>query len=521
MRLLDVNTLQLSSFDGQLPKYAIASHRWTDEETSFDEFKRGRNTDKAGYNKVVQFCTFVQKYHRDIEWLWIDTCCIDKKSSSELSESINSMFRWYAEADLCFAYLQDVLPWGTGIDAVYESCMSSEWFGRGWTLQELLAPQTVIFLTQDWKAFGKKGPGYSDLLHLELSISDLTGIPPSVLFNYENISSCSDDQKWTWVEGRVTKRDEDMAYCLLGIFDVNMDLRYGEGGGAIERLREEIRNKKRREKKKQRAVLSKRYSTLSVTSYGTDGETNNEQGSWTRHSNAPNPRSHRVPERPAQVYVPGSSRQPPREDLNCNYDNRANVLFEESLPVKSRSTPLSTLPIRGPVPARPLDMPPPTPRHHVDELPSRSKLRSPRSLDSLISPKHVDYKPSPEELEQIYETNPKLGELLESLRNQLGGGEVTFQVTEVPDLERHRPGKHAVRDSEEEEEDSEIDRHKWAPGTREATDDIDEVWSGDESDTSLAAYVSPASQDGDAHEERDSVKTAQAGYIEGQRRNRW
>lgn len=132
MRLLNVHTLQLSSFDEcNTPPYAIASHRWADDETTFDDFRRGRNAKKAGHTKVMNFCSLVRQWTKDIEWLWIDTCCIDKKSSAELSESINSMFRWYVNADICFAYLFDVCPLSMGIDAIYKSFQASEWFERG------------------------------------------------------------------------------------------------------------------------------------------------------------------------------------------------------------------------------------------------------------------------------------------------------------------------------------------------------------------------------------------------------
>lgn len=283
MRLLNVKTLRLSYFEGDaIPKYAIASHRWEADETTYDDVRWKRNTEKAGYKKVINFCSLAENWSPSIEWLWIDTCCIDKKSSAELSESINSMFRWYANAEICFAYLADVSPiTGVGwIDAVYEQFKSSIWFTRGWTLQELLASKTVLFLTREWEAFGSKGATtLQDTLSLNSRIMDVTGIPLSVLLDYENSRDCRDDEKWTWVAGRMTTKEEDLAYCLLGIFDINMPLIYGEGGQATVRLREEIRAKKRR----LRQQRTSRFSTLSISTRATYYETWAEQNllDWT------------------------------------------------------------------------------------------------------------------------------------------------------------------------------------------------------------------------------------------------
>lgn len=282
MRLLNVKTLQLSSFeDDRIPPYAIASHRWEAEETTYDDVDNKRKTEKAGYKKVMNFCSFTQRWCPDIEWIWIDTCCIDKKSSAELSESINSMFRWYANADVCFAYLADVEPLSSGIDTLYKQFENSVWFTRGWTLQELLASKIILFTTQHWEILGAKGGSIPNtlstlprILHFNLSIADITNIPPSVLMDYEASRGCSDDQKWTWVNGRTTTKVEDMAYCLLGIFGVNLPLIYGEGDQATVRLRDEIRSRKRRLKQKEAALAKARISTLSVSTVGTRRETN-------------------------------------------------------------------------------------------------------------------------------------------------------------------------------------------------------------------------------------------------------
>ena len=143
MRLLNTNDLELEPFYGEdVPKYAILSHRWEDEEISLQELQGSNNQHKAGWEKVRQFCNFAQRYH--YEYVWIDTCCIDKTSSAELQEAINAMFQWYRNADICYVYLNDVSSdWSfikQGDRYIGQvSLRSSKWFTRGWTLQELLA----------------------------------------------------------------------------------------------------------------------------------------------------------------------------------------------------------------------------------------------------------------------------------------------------------------------------------------------------------------------------------------------
>ncbi|PMD11994.1 hypothetical protein NA56DRAFT_587952 [Hyaloscypha hepaticicola] len=185
----------------------------------------------AGYSKIKMCCQTASE--QDIEWVWIDTCCIDKTSSSALQEAINSMFRWYQKATICYAYLSDV-P-GELNEREREDCFhESQWFSRGWTLQELIAPQEVWFYDQTWTKCGTK-ISYKRLL------SEITGIQQKVLEGTTELSEYSVAQKMCWASRRITTRQEDMAYCLLGIFDINMSLIYGEGGPkAFIRLQEQI-----------------------------------------------------------------------------------------------------------------------------------------------------------------------------------------------------------------------------------------------------------------------------------------
>ena len=229
MRLLNTKSFEFEEFfDSQIPKYAILSHRWGSEEVSFQEFRKGKKKDSQGYNKIRRCCAVADR--RGLDWVWIDTCCIDKKSSAELSEAINSMYRWYKLAVECYAYLSDV-KWE------YEDCEASKvafrqsvWFTRGWTLQELLAPANVVFFDRDWKTFGTKED-------LSKEISDVTGIMVRHLTSRYLVCVAT---RMSWVSRRATSRIEDMAYCMLGLFNVNMPLMYGEGEKAFMRLQLEI-----------------------------------------------------------------------------------------------------------------------------------------------------------------------------------------------------------------------------------------------------------------------------------------
>ncbi len=165
-------------------------------------------------------------------WVWDDTCCIDKRSSAELGEAINSMFRWYAEAAVCFAYLEDVED-----DCVVQETNSafrrSVWFTRGWTLQELLAPQLVLFFSRGWKCLGTK-------VGLARLVCGITGIDIEVLTMRRALKHVSVARRMLWAANRKTSRIEDRAYSLLGIFDVSMSTIYGEGSYAFRRLQVKI-----------------------------------------------------------------------------------------------------------------------------------------------------------------------------------------------------------------------------------------------------------------------------------------
>ncbi|KAK0112792.1 hypothetical protein ONS95_014525 [Cadophora gregata] len=228
MWLINTTTIQLEEFFGSdTPRYAILSHTWEEEEVSFQEFGSQSSVLKKGWSKITKTCTKALRH--GYEYAWVDTCCIDKRSSAELTESINSMFKWYQDAGECYVYLPD-LPLDTPAEEGLKNC---RWFTRGWTLQELIAPRKIRFYDQNWKMLGTKRE-FAEL------ISRITGIRVPVLRLTKGPEMYSISTRMSWAANRETKRVEDMAYCLLGIFDVTMPMLYGEGIRAFGRLQEEI-----------------------------------------------------------------------------------------------------------------------------------------------------------------------------------------------------------------------------------------------------------------------------------------
>ncbi|KAH7326969.1 heterokaryon incompatibility protein-domain-containing protein, partial [Rhexocercosporidium sp. MPI-PUGE-AT-0058] len=211
--------------EGDIPQYAILSHTWEAEEVTFKDLADVTSKSKAGYGKIL-FCG-EQARRDDLQYFWVDTCCIDKSNSTELAEAINSMFRWYQKAAKCYVFLSDVPRTtahskGPSHQLLWESAFrTSRWFTRGWTLQELIAPTFVEFFSKDWELLGDKAS-------LERCICDITKIPSKALRGGP-LADFSVTERMSWAETRQTTREEDMAYSLLGIFDVYMPLIYGEG----------------------------------------------------------------------------------------------------------------------------------------------------------------------------------------------------------------------------------------------------------------------------------------------------
>ncbi|KAH8891990.1 HET-domain-containing protein [Thozetella sp. PMI_491] len=225
MRLLNTRSMELALFasDAHRPTYAALSHTWEDNEVAYqDMLSSSKGTLGQGLSKIRHACE--QAVRDNIEWIWIDTCCIDKTSSAELAEAINSMFQWYKRSVVCYAYLSDVHD--------VSEIQSSRWFTRGWTLQELLAPTAVRFYSKNWSPLGSRDD-------LSRQITEATGIEHEFLQG-RDLRFASVAKRMSWSSLRATTRTEDLAYCLLGIFDVNMPLLYGEGEKAFLRLQEEI-----------------------------------------------------------------------------------------------------------------------------------------------------------------------------------------------------------------------------------------------------------------------------------------
>ncbi|KAF2972352.1 hypothetical protein GQX73_g1355 [Xylaria multiplex] len=297
MRLINTHTLELEECLEIVPRYAILSHTWGNEEVSLQDWLAPEtqhhllsllntleNDDRAqrnfwewalathaskadadsrdrhwhsllgpnkrlerfGFWKILKTCLQARK--DGLDYLWVDTNCIDKTSSAELSEAINSMYAWYRRASICYAYLSDVLIPDPTDDAAgletghsgfhlqgsaLDSFRQSRWFRRGWTLQELLAPRTVQFYSRNWAFIGAK----TDMAPL---LAEITRVDEKYLLYAQDIRSASVAQRMAAVADRTTTRPEDIAYCLLGLFNVNMPLLYGEGAMAFVRLQEEI-----------------------------------------------------------------------------------------------------------------------------------------------------------------------------------------------------------------------------------------------------------------------------------------
>ncbi|KAF5363045.1 hypothetical protein D9758_012633 [Tetrapyrgos nigripes] len=244
MCLLNTKTLRVQEFFTYIPCYAILSHTWEGaEEVTFQDIQNittladtcdGRQLTfddirahlppvqlKKGYTKVVQAC--VCAWSSTFEWIWIDSCCINKESSAELSEAINSMYQYYENTIVCYVYLFDV-------SAKYHpknpesDFKDSKWFTRGWTLQELLAPEFIVFFDKDWTKIGTRW-SLRDLISLVNTI-------PINLLEGRPIDKCSVAQKMLWAVYRQTTRPEDKAYCLMGIFGVSMSPILGKGATA-------------------------------------------------------------------------------------------------------------------------------------------------------------------------------------------------------------------------------------------------------------------------------------------------
>ncbi|KAF2647174.1 HET-domain-containing protein [Lophiostoma macrostomum CBS 122681] len=223
MRLLHLDGERLVSTDFRgktIPPYAILSHRWGDSEVLFEDLGNRDCKEKGGYRKI-EFCA-EQAAQDQLQYFWIDTCCINKWDLRELSNAINSMFRWYKNAARCYVYLPDVSMATDALQSAWEaSFCASGWFTRGWTLQELIAPVSVEFFSCEGRRIGDKKS-------LEPLVHKVTGIPLKALRNGP-LDEFTIDERIEWARNRKTTEEEDKVYCLLGILDIFIPAAYSEG----------------------------------------------------------------------------------------------------------------------------------------------------------------------------------------------------------------------------------------------------------------------------------------------------
>ena len=217
-------------------RYVTLSHRWGKSEPLLRDIDGQviynlHPTD--GISKLQSFCLACGQ-HRYL-WAWSDTCCIDKESSTELQEAIGSMFSWYRLSALTMVHLADVSDTG--------GLTSSVWFKRGWTLQELLAPHTMLFFTRDWTLYGDSSSNHKEDSAILCELERATGITSRHLTDfYPGVDDAR--SKLQWASMRRTTRPEDIAYSLLGVFSLHIPVLYGESAeDALGRLLAEVISK--------------------------------------------------------------------------------------------------------------------------------------------------------------------------------------------------------------------------------------------------------------------------------------
>ncbi|KIJ67649.1 hypothetical protein HYDPIDRAFT_26068 [Hydnomerulius pinastri MD-312] len=226
--------LRIETLIKPIVKYAIFSHTWLSSgEPSFQQIRQRDMTPGPGLDKLLSFCREAER--RSFVLAWSDTCCIDQTNHAELSEAIRAMFLWYQNAHICIAHL----PNSTTTDDFKDD----RWFTRGWTLQELLAPENVKFFGKDWQPLSSNENDKADPA-LRKALSRVTGIPSGDLKSFRRPWKEVDRVRdvLSWASKRQTTRLEDVAYCLTGLLNVHLTVQYGEGEEAFERLMLAISN---------------------------------------------------------------------------------------------------------------------------------------------------------------------------------------------------------------------------------------------------------------------------------------
>ncbi|KAI0381464.1 heterokaryon incompatibility protein-domain-containing protein [Hypomontagnella monticulosa] len=269
MRLLKTTSYELleaNDIPTPFPPYTILSHTWISpkDEITYQDIKRRKDDIESsifkqkGWSKLKQYCDRAAK--DGWEWAWMDTCCIDKTNPADTQEAINAMFRWYQNAGICYAYLEDVdilkilrvhedAELLRGVDILEEAdideisrcgdvadfnnflhtalrqfIVGAKWFTRGWTLQELLAPHYLVLVDRAWRRIGTRESWAMEIREAsKIEARHLTGFRPT------DFQSCSIAMRLSWAARRETTVEEDETYSLIGLFGISMPLIYGEG----------------------------------------------------------------------------------------------------------------------------------------------------------------------------------------------------------------------------------------------------------------------------------------------------
>ncbi|KAG2745544.1 hypothetical protein P692DRAFT_201076752 [Suillus brevipes Sb2] len=232
--------LQTDPIEEAVEKYfswVMLSHRWESEEPLLRDVR-----DKVVYDldpvgtviKLQSFCRITRD--AGYRWAWSDTCCIDQNNNVELQRSVNSMFVWYRHSALTIIYLSDVPP-----SAQSGALANSAWNTRGWTIQEFLAPNVVLFYQADWTLYlDDRSPNHKKSIAIMRELEDSTSIDAQALVAFRPGMSDA-REKLQWASTRVTTLQEDIAYSLFGIFGVHLPVIYGEAKqNALGRLLQEI-----------------------------------------------------------------------------------------------------------------------------------------------------------------------------------------------------------------------------------------------------------------------------------------
>ncbi|KAG2745426.1 hypothetical protein P692DRAFT_20837557, partial [Suillus brevipes Sb2] len=235
----DLRTKRIKEVVRRNLQYAMLSHRWGGEEPLLQDIQ-GKSVYDSGLDSVggmMKLRSFCKTAHdAGYNWAWSDTCCIDKNNNVELNESVNSMFIWYRHSALTIVYLSDVPP-----SSKSGALTMSVWNTRGWTVQEFIAPEVILFYQSNWTLYlDDRTPNHKESVAIMQELEDATGIDRSAIVAFRP-SMIGAREKLNWASTRVTTIQEDIAYSLFGIFDVRLPVIYGEKqDNALSRLLQEI-----------------------------------------------------------------------------------------------------------------------------------------------------------------------------------------------------------------------------------------------------------------------------------------